>query len=322
MSARNCTVYPVLSLALLGLVSCVTTGSATHQAGRHLRDCSDCPELVIVAAGSVVAGGNVAEQLREHVNAELAARELPAHTVTIAKALAVGRLEVTLVQYARFTAATRRAVPLGCQVLNLHTNTWGSDAARSWRDPGFAQTDQHPVVCVNLDDAEAYLAWLSSRTGHHYRLPSEGEWEYVARAGTTTTRFWGDSRTDACANANVADLTLADQLGITVPDAEVHFLCRDGFAQTAPTGSFKANRFGLYDTNGNVWEWTADCHHESFAGAPTNGSARTDGDCSGHMDRGGSWVNSPKYLRTAARHKDVATVRNSVLGFRVVRELD
>jgi formylglycine-generating enzyme required for sulfatase activity len=322
MSGKVCTIYTAATLALLALVACASTGDAVRGAGSALRDCRYCPELVVVAAGSVVAGGNAAEQQREYVNTELAARELPAHTVTISRPLAVGRYEVTRGEFASFVVAIKRVIPPGCQVLNIRTNSWGSDAARTWGDPGFAQTDSHPVVCVSLDDANAYLEWLSSTTGHRYRLPSEGEWEYFARAGTTTTRFWGDGRSDACANANVADFTLADQLGITAPDAEVYFLCRDGYAQTAPVGSFKPNAAGLYDINGNVWEWTADCHNESYAGAATDGSARSDGDCSGHMDRGGSWVNSPKYLRTASRHKDVTGVRNTVLGFRVVRELE
>ena len=322
MPASRRTVHAAACLGLVVLVACASPGSAARVAGQTFRDCRVCPALVVVAPGSVIAGGNEAEQQREHVNTELAARELPAHTVSIPKRLAVGRYEVTRGEFARFVATTKRAMPLGCSVLNIQSNTWGADAERTWKDPGFAQTDQHPVVCVNLDDVQSYLAWLSSTTGHRYRLPSEAEWEYFARAGTTSTRFWGDGRGEACANANVADLTLADQLGIVTPNPEVHFLCRDGYAFTAPVGSFKPNAFGLYDINGNVWEWTADCHNESYTGAPTDGRARSDGDCDSHMDRGGSWVNSPKYLRTASRHKDVNTIRNTVLGFRVVRELE
>ena len=286
-----------------------------------LKDCPRCPQLVIVPAGSAMTGGNADETAREHVPAELAARELPAHRVTLSRPLAVGRYEVTNDEYAVFVAATGRVEPAGCMILDVKTDKWIFDAQRSRGDPGFAQSGRNPAVCVSWNDAHAYAAWLSTLTGHRYRLPSETEWEYAARGGTQSARFWGDDRGGACGHANVADVTLADLLGIGNPDPETYFLCRDGHAYTAPVGSFAPNAFGLYDVNGNVWEWMADCYNETLAGAPGDGRAR-EGDCTSHMDRGGSWVNSPKYLRTAARHKDLTTMKNTVLGLRVVRDLD
>ena len=286
-----------------------------------LRDCPQCPELVVVPAGSILVGAPDDEQLRENIPAPMAATERPQHPVTIAKALAVGRYEVTRAQYAAF----RRAVPgdgqSGCEVFDVATRRWSLRADRSWRDPGFDQDDRHPVVCVSWEDAHGYVTWLSQVTGRRYRLPSEAEWEYAARAGTLTSRYWGDARDLACDHANVSDLDRAAAQGID-PSPEISFLCRDGVVQTAPVGLRAPNGFGLYDVQGNVWEWMQDCYSEDPAGAPADGAPRMDGDCSRHMDRGGSWVNSPKYLRSAARHADSTTRRNDVLGLRVVRDLD
>ena len=160
---------------------------------------------------------------------------------------------------------------------------WKERSGRSWRNPGFSQTDGHPVVCVNWTDAKVYVGWLSGKTGEGYRLLSESEWEYVARAGTGTARYWwGDEIGRNRANC--------DGCG-----------SRWDNRQTAPVGSFSANGFGLYDVHGNVWEWVEDCRNESYAGAPTDGSAWESGDCSRRVLRGGSWGSGAGDLRSANR---------------------
>jgi formylglycine-generating enzyme len=268
-----------------------------------------------------VMGATGDEQRREGVPGPMAATERPRHPVTISRALAVGRFEVTRAEYAAFRAAEPGDGQFGCDVFDPATRRWSLRDDRSWRDPGFVQDDRHPAVCINWGDAHSYVIWLSRISGKRYRLPSEAEWEYFARAGTRTARYWGEARDAACDHANVSDLTRADAQGIdTAP--EVSFQCRDGVVQTAPVGQHPPNGFGLFDVQGNVWEWLQDCYTPDHAGAPSGGAARTDGDCSKRMDRGGSWVNSPKYLRSAARHADLATRRNDVLGLRIVRELD
>ena len=304
------------------LFAAVMAGCTTSPApGTVFRDCPQCPELVVVPPGSTVAGAAEDEQRRENIPAPMAATERPTHPVTIQRALAVGRFEVTRAEYAAFRVAEPGDGQSGCDVFDGATRRWSLRDERSWRDPGFVQDDRHPVVCLNWDDAHGYASWLSRITGRRYRLPSEAEWEYYARAGTTTARYWGDSREAACDHANVSDLTRAEAQRID-PAPDVSFQCRDGVVQTAPVGQRPPNGFGLFDVQGNVWEWMQDCYTPDHVGAPTDGAARMDGDCTRHMDRGGSWVNSPKYLRSAARHADLTPRRNDVLGLRVVRDLD
>src|SRR5262249_46599041 len=154
-------------------------------------------------------------------------------------------------------------------------------------------------VCVSFEDAQRYVQWLSRKTGKLYRLPTEAEWEYAARAGTTTARFWGDGRERACDFANVADFTGAETLNWNKGNQDQVFQCRDGYANTAPVGSFRPNAFGLYDMLGNVFQWTEDCYHNSYDAAPSDGSAWTTGECKYRVLRGGSWNVSPRSVRSA-----------------------
>jgi formylglycine-generating enzyme required for sulfatase activity len=179
--------------------------------------------------------------------------EGPRHEVTISDRFAVMEAEVTRDQFAAFVKEAEYATEGGCYY-------WDGtraqlDPQRSWQNPGFEQTDQHPVVCVNWNDAQAYAKWLSQKTGRRYRLPSEAEWEYVARAGTQT-RFWfGDKDEDLCTYGNVGDRSTKagwKEWDKNWRNAE----CNDGHIFTAPVKSFKPNAYGLYDVNGNAWEWT------------------------------------------------------------------
>ena len=243
------------------------------------RDCPQCPEMVRIPSGSFLMGSPPGETDRD-------SDEGPQHQVTIGYAFSLGKYEVTRGEFGAFVQAT------------------GHRAEGDWRNPGFDQTERDPVVNVSWNDAKAYVAWLSRTTGKTYRLPSEAEWEYAARAGTTTARYWGEHHQDACRYANVDDAEHG---------------CRDGYAKTAPVGKFQPNRFGLYDMLGNVWEWTEDCSNGSYAGAPVDGSSWQRGDCSRRVLRGGSLYGSPGLVRAANRIRGATGSHNSVGGFRVAR---
>ena len=193
---------------------------------------------------------------------------------------------------------------------------WIDDSALSWRNPGFFQDDEHPVTCVSFTDAQAYVAWLSQRTGHRYRLPTEAEWEFAVRGGTTASRFWGDSPADSCRYANAVDETARS----TFPGWK-YAPCEDGFIYTSPVGSFAANPLGLFDMPGNVWEWVADCWVDSHRDAPDDGRARTDGDCERRVIRGGAWDDEHEDLRSGNRLSVPARRRYNTIGIRVARDL-
>jgi formylglycine-generating enzyme required for sulfatase activity len=201
----------------------------------------------------------------------------------------------------------------GC---DIYDGEWRHRPNASWTDPGFTQGTTHPVTCVSWNDAVAYAQWLSAESGHRYRLPSASEWEYAARAGGDDVRPWKASAAGACADANVADQSAARRY----PGWAV-FPCEDGYVNTAPIGSFKANAFGLNDMLGNVFQWTEDCWRDDYAGAPNDGSARNDGDCTEHEMRGGSWFSSPAYVSASYRNHFAADYRTSSVGFRLVREI-
>ena len=281
--------------------------------GAVFNDCSECPEMVTIPAGQFVMGASPAEEEREGLAKNFRDWSQPQHRVEI-KRFAVGKYSVTLAQYEAFVNATGRQSD-GCYVWT--GQKWELDLAKSWRNPGFSQDERHPVTCVNWDDAIAYVQWLSQKTGKEYRLLSEAEWEYSARAGTTTYRYWGDDGNQSCAYANVADQTFKAQ--VTGAGNWSVAACSDGYPYTAPVGSFKPNRFGLYEMLGNVWQWTQDCWNANYSGAPKDGSAWTIGDCSQRVVRGGSWLNNPQGVRTAYRNRDPTARGNIDNGFRVAR---
>jgi len=243
--------------------------------------------------------------------------ERPVHTVSI-KPFRMGKHEVTVGQFRQFVEATgyRTDAERGgsCGTVGDDGN-WKEQAGREWRNPGFPQTDRLPVVCVSWDDAEAYVRWLSRQGGGRYRLPSESEWEYAARAGGSARYSFGDSEAMVCQYGNVADST-AQQRFTNWTAAS----CDDEALYTAPVGGYRPNRFGLHDMHGNVWEWTGDCYHDSYAGAPSDGAAWTAGDCAERVTRGGSWNSRPTLVRSSNRPRLTTDTRDFLLRFRVLRD--
>lgn len=261
---------------------------------RVFRDCPECPEMVIVPWGSFTMGSPASEKGRRDA-------EGPAHSAKIERRFAVGVYEVTRSEFGHFVSATGHRTREPC---------WSRDDRKStgidWKNPGFHQTDRDPVVCVDWSDARAYADWLSQKTGKTYRLLDEWKWEYAARAGTTTARYWGKSVSQQCRHANGAGLEASSR-------RERNTVCRDGYEYTAPVGSFRANRWGLHDMLGNVWEWTSDCWTDNYN--------VLNGDCSMHVLRGGAWDNPPSDLRSARRTPGPVDFRAVFVGFRVARAL-
>ena len=186
----------------------------------------------------------------------------------------------------------------------------------------FEQEENHPVVCVDWADAIAYTDWLAEKTGFSYRLPTEAEWEYAARAGTTSYFAFGNDADELCRYANIADKT-AKKNKPTLGTVG----CDDGYAKTAPVASYKPNRFGLFDVHGNVWEWVVDCYHSNYIGAPKDGSAWND-DCTGNPTeiyrvlRGGGWEAWDHMMASANRLQFKEHLPKDDFGFRVVRDPD
>jgi len=263
-----------LSLCIMCVIGATSTTYAQAttplKPGTVFRDCPECPELVVIPAGLFVMG----------VGAKRKA-EKPVHRVNFKKPFAIGRFEVTFTQW--LTCVTQG----GCK----HTpddHNWGKG--------------KRPVINITYDQAKNYLRWISKKTGKTYRLPSESEWEYVARAGTTSLYWWGNDVGENMANCK---------------DCKSEWSAHS----TAPTGSFKPNNFGVYDTAGNVFEWVEDCWVPNHKGAPNDGSARKTGDCKYQVIRGGSFYYFSKVARSVYRAKNPAGVKSYWLGFRVLREL-
>jgi formylglycine-generating enzyme required for sulfatase activity len=235
--------------------------------------------------------------------------ESPLHEVTIARPFAIGRYEVTVGEFRAFVRDTGRTLEPGCATNEADVIEFRPE--RSWLDPGYPQTELHPVTCVSWNDAVAYAEWLSARTGRRYRLPGEAEWEYAARAGSAAPFAWGAQVTTDHANYD-GRYTYAGGAAGTRRMASL------------PVGSFAPNAFGLYDVAGNVWEWVADCRHTDYVGAPGDGSPwlhNAGGVCQSRMRRGGSWDGYAKSVRSANRYWNRAGFRSNYDGFRVAREL-
>ena len=235
--------------------------------------------------------------------------ERPLHTVDLG-GFWMMTTEVTVTMFMRFVAASGHQVDSGC---GYFSGGWQHDDALSWRAPGFVQGADHPVTCVSWHDAVAFAQWLSKETGLAFSLPSEAQWEYAARSGSSAIFSHGDRIAELCSHGNGADQrALAQYPGFDVND------CDDGYTRTAPVASYPANAWGLHDMTGNVWEWVADCWPADYASSPRNGTAARDGHCDRRGYRGGAYGDVPFFLRTSLRNRGYPAERRDDVGFRLV----
>lgn len=318
-------------MALFMLTSCVgVSRSAKSVAGSPetavFRDCVSCPEMVVIPAGTFLMGSPVDQLGRD-------ALEGPQRLVTI-QSFSVGKYHVSRGEWSRFATETKRPVEKGCAWSGGAAGDAKAEAEASWKDLRFKQDDTHPVVCVTWHDAQDYAAWLSRRTGKHYRLLSEAEWEFAARAGTSTPYPWSSGSTRDHANHGADECCSGFASG------------HDQWINTSPVGSFPANAFGLFDMQGDAMQWVQDCFSETYAGLPADGSAylsdvplQSKGDladlngstsCAHRIARGGDWGTLAQWLRSTARSfapppgpgPALKEYRSGGVGFRVARSLN
>ena len=276
--------------------------SATSKPGQTFKECRNCPEMIVVPAGSFTMGSPATEANRRDNESQ--------HKITFAKPFAVGRTEITWDQW---EACVRDRDCDGAAIeLALRTNEKGEP------NPDFMDWGRgtRPLVGVSWFDAQNYVGWLNRKTGHDdaYRLLSDAEWEYVARAGTTTAYPWGDHIDHNYGN-----------FGIEGPGLGGKAEGRDTWmAQTAPVASFPPNAFGVYDMHGNIFEWIEDCYEADRAHAPEDGSANKQGNCANRMFRSGSFISNPYMHRSAKRQAPYPSTRRgrNYLGFRVAKTLE
>jgi formylglycine-generating enzyme required for sulfatase activity len=291
-------------------------GATTRSEEAPFRECAECSEMVVVPAGRFVMGSSAAEKTwaaRHGTTSGSVADEAPQHQVSL-PSFAMGKYDVTRGEYAAFVHETGRSAGDGC---GADSYSWRKRPELTWQNPGFKQTEDDPAVCVSWQDAEAYVAWLNDKVSQRasapsdapYRLPSESEWEYAARAGTATLFWWGGD--DAAASDRA-------------------WYKSNSGGHTHAVGLKAANAFGLYDIVGNVWQWTADCYAGSYSGVPTDGRTNETGvsdprpkgthQCM-RVDRGGSWSFQPWALRSATRERNPVDFRDAYMGFRLARTL-
>ena len=267
---------------------------------RRFRDCEVCPVMIAIPDGVFTIGSPPDEPGRQN-------NEGPQRQVSIQQ-FAMGAAEITREQFAAFVKATKYDPGAFCRTEIV--GEFATRPGRSWRSPEFPQNKYEPVVCVSWEDAQAYVKWLNQLAPNaNYRLPSEAEWEYAARAGADTPFNVGERLTDKQANFNASQPFNDSPAG--------RFRRR-----TINVGMFEPNGWGLYDTHGNVWEWTQDCWNVGYAPEVDNGAARTRGDCNGAPIRGGSWYDTANVLRSANRARLDRQHRSNDVGFRVARDLN
>ena len=298
-----------IAIKVAGVATCLKPGDT-------FKDCPDCPQLTVIPSGIFVMGAPPNIKI-------VSADAVPRHQVEIAAPLAVGTFEITRGQYKAFVADSGfddTKYWKNCTTLDIQG--FGKAEGKTWKDTGFAQGDDHPVVCVSWEAATKYAAWLSKKIGATYRLPSESEWEYAARAGATGLFAFDPAKEIYCRHMNLADKAANREPVIKANYRRynaLHHDCDDGYAFTAPVGTYKANAFGLHDMHGNVWEWVQDCYNGSYSGAPNDGSARAGPSNCKRVTRGGGWFWHDAYQALPKRKMTQATADDR--GFRIAREI-
>ncbi|PEQ12604.1 hypothetical protein B2G71_09825 [Novosphingobium sp. PC22D] len=277
--------------------------------GTTFVDGEGLPEMVVIAPGEFDMGADGGEPGRY---------EGPVHHVTIDYSFAVGVTPVTYAQFAKFVDDTGYEAATGCWV--PREGTYVEIEGSNWQNPAIGREPEpgEPVVCIDWNDAKAYVDWLASTTGEPYRLLSEAEWEYVARAGTMTRFTWGDDPEGACENANLLDASGPKAMIVTGEPTE----CSDGYPGLAPAGSFAPNAFGVRDMVGNVWTWVEDCYAMPYPeDGPTNGKPQLEKGCDRRGARGSSWGTTYSRAHPTFRGRDPVTLVSQLFGVRVARDL-
>ncbi|MBP01991.1 MAG: hypothetical protein CMM25_04150 [Rhodospirillaceae bacterium] len=321
-SVFACSIFVGIFMLSQGLIT--TTAFAKNKeeqyiAGTAIKDCSECPNLIVIEPGSFSMGSDHLELMRD---GEMRP-EGPKHIVNIDKAFAIGTYEITNIEFSAFVKENNFSSP-SCE-------TWGgefADNSHNWRDPNYGRLplETEPVVCISWLDAQKYVAWLSKKTNKNYRLPSESEWEYTANAGSKDDWPWGQSTKDACLYGNILDksATLNPKIiagsGTSMTMAAT---CNDNYQLVAPVGVFKPNKFGVYDMMGNVWEWVQDCSFKYYSEELKNNSSVLSTDkCDKRAIRGGSWRSRLSRQTTSFRGRDPEDRAYQLFGFRVARDLN
>ena len=286
----------LLMLALLGVGACSADTANTAQV-KLANDCADCPPMVEIAGGRFEMG--------ETIDYGYGPMDGPRHGVAV-PSFALAKYEVTRAEYGRFVKESGYVPERKCNVYKEDAK-WFIDPTRTWDAPGFVQKDDEPVVCVSWNDTQAFIGWLNKKTGRNYRLPSEAEWEYVASRGGL-----GASGQITHDEANIGKEKCCGGRASG----------KDHWVYPAPVGSFPADRFGLHDIRGNVWEWQADCYHNDYAGAPVDGSPRSEG-CGSpehRAVRGGSYGDAAEYMGPTFRLPGPRSEGYFTVGFRLASD--
>ncbi len=317
----------LVAIVTISICCSLTTSSSAQKNTpvKSFRDCPDCPEMLVIPAGQFIMGTPAIENAGDST-------EQPQHPVKIQR-FAVGKFPVTRAEWSAFVLATNRPVTMGCAWSNLPGDSvpWQLNETASWKHMGFEQGDNHPVVCISWDDVMAYIQWLSKTTGGQYRLLTESEWEYAARAGSTTAYPWGNQPNHDYMNYG-AD---SGYTGLIKG--------KDQWKFTSPVGSFPPNNFGLYDMHGNVLQFVQDCFSPDYRTTPADGTAYTKDNvlhmagpfadmngknaCSFRMVRSGDFGDPPKMTRSGYRNWapgpgiSLARYASAALGFRVAKTL-
>ena len=333
-------------LVLLCIAICHRAEAQNLPLGATFRDCPTCPEMVVVPPGTFLMGSIKADNEREltaeapndfgslwffrlntrQIAARAMSHEHPQHRVVIEKRFALGRYPITVGEFAEFVAETHRSTGR-CFLAGLHLKR-APILDNAWQNTGFAQTAKNPVVCVSWRDAKAYVNWLNKKIpspdglGDLYRLPSEVEWEYAARAGTTTSRWWGNdigngfSWCDGCGDPYWPEVNLQ-----VAPHTGQPAYMKRLLPGTIPVTWFPPNQFGLFGMPGNVLEFVEDCWHDSYVGAPTTDVPWTTQTCQDPVSRGGGWAGGTWAVRSATREKMSPDETYNDQGFRIARRM-
>ena len=283
---------PLTALALTALCAALLPNlaeAATPQPGKVFKDCKDCPEMVVLPAGTFTMGTPDDEVGREP-------DEGPMHAVTFAKPFAMSRFQITAGEWDSYIRQT------GVKIADGDTRP-GRECIAS--KPRYPQSPRQPAVCMDMDDIKHYVAWLSKKTGQPYHMVSEAQREYAARAGST----------------GPFPFPFDEGKGYSIAEHANTYGPADGYSYSSPVGSYPPNAFGMYDMHGNVYERVADCEHPNYVGAPTDGSAWMEPNCEGYQIRGNDWGEAPVFSRSGNRNNIYPQTRGDWIGFRVVRDL-